>query len=105
MAKILFIEDDLEYANSVKDWLQGEHHTVEIVDNGRDALELLKVYKFDVIIIDWGIPEISGLEVCSRFRSAGGITPILLLTGKTAVQEKETGLDSGADDYLTKPAD
>ena len=105
MAKVLFIEDDLEYAQAVKDLLQGEHHNVELVDNGRDALELLKVYKFDVIIIDWGIPEISGLEVCSRFRLAGGTTPILILTGKTAIGEKETGLDAGADDYLTKPAE
>ena len=105
MAKILFIEDDLDYAQAVKDLLQGEHHHVEMVDNGRAALELLKVYKFDVIIIDWGVPEISGLEVCARFRSAGGTTPILILTGKTNVSEKETGLDAGADDYLTKPAD
>ena len=105
MAKVLFIEDDLDYAVAVKDLLQGEHHNVEIVDNGRAALELLRVYKFDVLIIDWGVPEISGLEVCSRFRSAGGTTPILILTGKTAITEKETGLDAGADDYLTKPAD
>ena len=104
MAKILLIEDDAQYAGVVKDWLELEHHTVELADNGKDAIDQLRVYKFDLVIIDWGLPKMSGLDVCAQFRSAGGATPILMLTGKNAIDEKETGLDAGADDYLTKPA-
>jgi len=103
MAKILIVEDEADLAYPVKDWLMREQHLVEISDSGLDALDKLRVYKFDLIILDWMIPGMSGLEVCKHFRQSGGTTPVLMLTAKSQVIDKETGLDAGADDYLTKP--
>ncbi|HEY9755063.1 MAG TPA: response regulator transcription factor [Oculatellaceae cyanobacterium] len=103
MAKILLAEDDVQTSRMVADWLEGEHHIVEVAYDGLDANERLSLGKFDVLILDWDMPQLSGLEVCRQFRSAGGTTPVIMLTGKTKTAEKEQGLDSGADDYLTKP--
>jgi DNA-binding response OmpR family regulator len=103
MAKILLVDDDKDLVGMVQDWLQFEHHVVEAVFNGEDALRLLRGYQYDVVVLDWQLPKMSGVDVLLDFRRAGGQTPVLLLTGKTAIQEKETGLDAGADDYLVKP--
>ncbi len=103
MAKILMVEDEADLAFPVKDWLSREQHLVELSDNGNDALGKLRVYKYDLIILDWMLPGTSGVDVCKRFRQNGGTTPILMLTAKTEITDKETGLDAGADDYLTKP--
>jgi DNA-binding response OmpR family regulator len=61
------------------------------------------VGSFDVIVLDWMLPSLDGIEICRRYRAARGVTPIIMLTGKSMVSEKELGLDNGADDYLTKP--
>jgi two-component system, OmpR family, manganese sensing response regulator len=104
MAKIFLVEDDAEICENVKDWLEScEHHIVEAVDNGRDGLNQLKFCNYDLIILDWDLPHISGLELCNEFRQHGGNTPILFLTGKRELLNKEAGFDAGADDYLTKP--
>jgi two-component system response regulator PhoP len=103
MAKILLAEDDLALAVTIKDWLEFENNTVEAVKDGASALENLMAFDYDVAILDWDLPHMTGVEVCQRFRSKGGNTPIILLTGKNTVKEKEEGLDAGADDYLTKP--
>jgi DNA-binding response OmpR family regulator len=103
MAKILMIEDDVELANKVRDWLVFEKFTVDLAHNGADATHFLAAYQYDVVILDWQLPDTSGLEICQAFRSKGGITPILFLTGKDSIENKELGLDSGADDYVTKP--
>ena len=103
MAKILVVEDEQDLAIPIRDWLTREQHVVEIVDNGLDALDRLKVYKYDVVILDLMLPGVNGLEVCRRYRSEGGASSILMLTAKSSIEEKEVGLDAGADDYLTKP--
>jgi two-component system response regulator MprA len=103
MAKILVVEDDFEYADLVRTWLTHEHHTVEVAHTGTAASELLQAYEYDAIILDWDLPGMSGLDVCVAFRKSGGKTPIIMLTGKKSVDEKEAGLDSGADDYVAKP--
>ena len=103
MAKILLVEDDLEMCEVVSDWLTDEHYTVDVVNTGTDAVERLRFDKYDVLIFDWQLPDLTGIEVCKRFRSKGGKTPVLMLTGKSEIVDKETGLDAGADDYLTKP--
>jgi two-component system response regulator MprA len=103
MAKILVVEDEQDLSGPIQDWLTREQHLVELADNGTEALDKLSVYKFDLIILDLMIPGINGMEVCKRYRAHGGATPILMLTAKAAVEEKEAGLDAGADDYLTKP--
>jgi DNA-binding response OmpR family regulator len=103
MAKLLVVEDDAELCGMIEDWLTHEHYQVEATGNGRDALEKLTFYEFDLILLDWELPETSGLEICTVFRQRGGTTPILMLTGKKTIDDKELGLNSGADDYLTKP--
>ncbi|MBY0357420.1 MAG: response regulator transcription factor [Candidatus Obscuribacterales bacterium] len=103
MAKILIAEDDLDLGLGLCDWLIFSRHTVEWVKTGEDALNSLKHSSYDLIILDWNLPGISGIEVCKRFRDDRGSTPILMLTGMTETKNKTMGLDSGADDYLIKP--
>lgn len=103
MAKVLVVEDDLVIADLICDYLEAEKFTAEKTHNGQDALHLLRTYSFDLVILDWELPDTSGPEICKEFRARGGHTPILFLTGKATVEDKATGLDAGADDYLTKP--
>lgn len=103
MPKILIVEDDLQVAVSVKDWLLFEKYLVEHVTTGSQALDMIKAYDYDLVILDINLPMLSGLEVCRRYRDGGGSCPILMLTGQDAVDDRANGLDAGADDYLTKP--
>src|SRR6516162_4027150 len=103
MAKILLVEDDSDLSNLIVNVLGVERHTVDTVGDGQTAIAQLRLSKYDVIILDWMLPGVSGMEVCKEFRGKGGATPILILTSKSSPEEKETGLDAGADDYLTKP--
>ena len=105
MAKVLLVEDDRNLAGTVREWLEFEHYLVEWVETGTDALDMMKSYKYDVIIMDLTLPKMDGIEVCKNFRQQGGETPILILTGRGTVPDKELGFDAGADDYLTKPFD
>jgi OmpR-family two-component system manganese-sensing response regulator len=105
MAKILIIEDDLMVAQMVLDWLEAQHHLGESVHTGDDGWDRLRFYSYDLVIVDWMLPGLSGVELCRKYRSAGGTIPILMLTGKNKIENKEEGFESGADDYLTKPFD
>jgi two-component system, OmpR family, response regulator len=103
MAKILVVEDEPGLSGAISEWLTDEHHVVEICENGRLALELMLTRSYDIILLDWMLPDQDGLEICRRYRRAGKKEPILILTAKTSLDAKELGLDSGADDFLTKP--
>ncbi len=103
MAKILFVEDDNGLAEMVKEWLVCEHHSIEHLADGQAGLDYLQYGKYDLAIIDWLLPGRSGVDICKEHRAKGGATPIIMLTAKGAENDKELGLDSGADDYLTKP--
>jgi DNA-binding response OmpR family regulator len=103
MAKILLVEDDMSLSDMIRDWLKFERHIGEAAYNGDDALNLLSSVTYDLIILDWDLPGLSGIEVCKLFRERGGNTPILMLTGKSSIDEKVVGFNSGTDDYLTKP--
>lgn len=103
MAKILVIEDNLDLLATVRTFLLFEHHTVETLSNGAEASSHLKIYPYDVIVLDWELPGMDGVQVLKQFRAGGGKTPVIMLTGKDSINDKEIGLDSGADDYLTKP--
>jgi len=105
MAKILVVEDDPDVNRMICNALTFEHHTVESVDEGAAALSRLKAYEYDVVIIDWHLPQMSGIDVCKEYRTDGGAALMLMLTGKTRMSEREEGLDAGCDDYLTKPFD
>ena len=103
MPTILLVEDDQDLATTVTDHLESERYTVEHAADGLTAEEMLAITSFDLLILDWSLPGKTGIEICSAFRARGGQTPIIMLTGKRQIEEKEEGLDTGADDYLTKP--
>jgi len=103
MAKILLVEDEPGLSGAIKEWLTEEYHLVEIAATGKEALERLASSQYDIILLDWMLPELSGIEVCRAYRAEGGVAPVIMLTAKKSLLSKEVGLDSGADDYLTKP--
>ncbi len=103
MARVLLVEDYEDIGLIVRDYLQASEYTVEFLKTASDARSKMASNRYDVIILDWDLPDGSGLELCREFRDRGGITPILLMTGRSALEEKETGLNAGADDYITKP--
>jgi DNA-binding response OmpR family regulator len=101
--KVLLIEDDLDVGSQITRWLAGKNFVVESTASGRDALQLLESFIFDLIILDFNLPDMTGDEICRAFRKAGGNTPVLMLTGQADLEHKKAGFDSGVDDYLTKP--
>lgn len=103
MAKILIVEDDPETLETLKSFLSGERHSVDSVPRAHEALDFVQIYEYDVLIVDWEMPGMTGIEFIEKFRANGGNTPVIMLTGKSATDEKISGLDSGADYYLTKP--
>jgi len=105
LVKVLVVEDDVEMSEMIGNWLAEEHYTVNTCHSGKEGLELMRFYKFDVVVLDWELPEIIGVDVCREFRSKGGGTPILMLTARKNIADKERGFEAGVDDYLTKPFD
>ncbi len=105
MAKILIVDDDLPLLNQLAALLKKEGWQVDTADTGSDALQFITNFKYDFILLDWNLPDITGVEICRSYRAQGGATPVFFLTGKGEIAEKEAGLDAGGDDYLTKPFD
>lgn len=105
MSKILLAEDEELIATTITDALNFTSglYTLEHVTSGKEALFRMQTYEYDLAILDWGLPELTGVEVCCQYRQNNGKVPILMLTGKGEDTDKEFGLDAGADDYLTKP--
>ena len=103
MTKILVVEDDETTRTSITDILVSMNCRVESTDDGQVALELCNISSFDLAVIDWNLPGMTGLDLCKALRKSRSECRILMLTGKDAVEDKELGLDSGADDYVTKP--
>ncbi len=103
MAKILVVEDDKKLSAAVCDCLLLEKHTVEATHDGYDALNLLQLSNYDLVVLDIMLPGINGIEICKKLRDAQKLTAVLMLTGRDTVPQKEEGFDAGADDYLTKP--
>ncbi len=103
MARVLFVEDDKDLATAVEMALEAQNFIVEVVHDGKSALDRLTFEHYDVAIVDWMLPQMSGYEVCQQYRRNGGQTPILFLTGQSDVMHRVQALDTGADDYLTKP--
>lgn len=103
MAKILVVEDDEQLLNIIGRWLTNEHHTAELLVEGEEALFRLKTYDYDLVILDWGLPDMQGIDVIKEYRGHKGKAPMLMLTARNSIEERVQGLDTGADDYLTKP--
>jgi DNA-binding response OmpR family regulator len=103
MPKLLLADDDKELVSGLTKFLTDKGYVVETAFCGRDALQLLENFTFEVIILDWQLGDMSGVDVCKRFRRQGGKTPVIMLTGLSDIENRVEGLNSGADDYLTKP--
>lgn len=103
--KLLYAEDEISMSEAIVDILEYHNYIVDAVYDGDTALEYARVEHYDGIILDIMMPNKSGLEVLQTLRKEGCRTPILLLTAKSEIEDRITGLDAGADDYLPKPFD
>lgn len=101
--KILFVEDDLIQLEALAAALTKAGHIVDAVADGETADWLITEREYDLVILDWMLPQVSGIDLCQRYRQTGKTAPVLFLTAKDAILDKVTGLDAGADDYLVKP--
>ena len=101
--RILIVEDDATLASGIARILEGEGHAVDVVAKGEHAVQGVRQERFDVVILDVGLPGIDGFEVLRRMRAAGDRTPVLVLTARDALDDRIHGLDLGADDYMAKP--
>lgn len=101
--RILIVEDDKKVAGFIKKGLEEETYAVDVAYDGEEGFHLAAMNDYDMIILDLMLPKMDGLEVLAQLRDKKVSTPILLLTAKDAVEDKVTGLNKGADDYLTKP--
>ena len=101
--RILVVEDDVELAPVISEALQAESYAVDLVSTGSEADEMASFNDYDLIVLDWSIPPPSGIDLLRMWRQAGQQTPVLMLTGRVGIHDRVDGLDSGADDYLTKP--
>lgn len=101
--KILIIEDDKNILKFLEKGFKEEGYSVDTCDDGSEGLYLAQSYKYDAIVVDWMLPNLSGISICEKLRMQKIITPLLLLTAKSDVADKIQGLQCGADDYLSKP--
>lgn len=102
---ILLVEDDLAQLEPLSTALSQVGHIVDAVEDGETALWLTKEKDYDLLILDWMLPKLSGVELCRQYRNRGNAAPVLMLTAKDTTIDKVNGLDAGADDYIVKPVD
>jgi len=103
--RLLFAEDEKSLSRAVCAILKKNNYSVDAVYNGADALDYLATENYDGVILDVMMPKVDGFSVLKRMREAGNKTPVLMLTARSEIDDKVLGLDSGANDYLTKPFD
>lgn len=101
--KILIVEDEIGIANFLQQGLEEEGYTVLVANDGKIGLELALSQKVNIILLDWILPKMTGIEVCKLIRKTDTTTPIIFLTAKDTVQETIEGLKAGANDYIKKP--
>jgi DNA-binding response OmpR family regulator len=101
--RVLLVEDDDALADGIARYLRGENCAVDIASNGEDGLHLGGTERFDVVVLDLGLPRVNGLAVLKGWRDAGVKVPVLILTARDVWTDKVLGFKAGADDYLTKP--
>ncbi len=103
MLNVLLVEDDVDLAETVIDYLELEAITCDYASNGMAGLQLVRQNRYDVLLLDLNLPRLDGLRLCERMRSSGDDTPILMLTARDRLDDKLAGFSAGTDDYLVKP--
>ncbi|MFI5145049.1 MAG: response regulator transcription factor [Ignavibacteria bacterium] len=101
--RILIVEDEKGIAGFLKEGLTEEGFAVDISNDGKKGLELASVNDYDLLLLDWNLPGISGVEICRQFRKANKTVPVIFLTARDTVQDTVYGLEAGANDYIKKP--
>jgi len=101
--KVLVVEDEVKVSNFIMRGLEEEGYTVEAAEDGKKGLELIRSKAYDIVLLDLMIPELDGLEVLKEMRRDEIETPVLIITAKSTKEDVIKGLDTGSDDYLTKP--
>ncbi len=101
--RVLIVEDELKMASLVHRGLVEEGHAADVAGTGEDAIWMAEAHSYDAVVLDVVLPGLDGFETCRKLREAGVWSPVLMLTARDAVEDRVTGLDAGADDYLTKP--
>jgi two-component system, OmpR family, response regulator len=101
--RVLVVEDDVKMAAAIRRGLRFEGIVVDVAGAGEEAIRLVGATDYDAVLLDVMLPDVDGFETCRRLRSQGAWVPILMLTARDAVEDRVRGLDTGADDYLTKP--
>jgi len=101
--RILIVEDDHRIAASIKKGLEQEKYAVDVSYDGEDGYDLASSESYDLLILDLMLPKIDGMQICRQIRQSNNNVPILILTAKSQIEDKVSGLNCGADDYLTKP--
>src|SRR6185312_233250 len=99
--RVLLVEDEPKMANVIAKGLREHSYAVDVAPDGDDGLYLTSINDYDVIVLDVLLPQRDGYEVCRELRSRGDATPVLMLTARAAIDDRVTGFDAGADDYLT----
>lgn len=103
MPKILLVEDDLRLAGALAETLANAGYSVESAATNSEAQYMVTQFAYDLIVLDWELPDREGISVCAQYRATGGNAPVLMLTGRSSIEHKEIGFDLGVDDYVTKP--
>ena len=101
--RILLVEDEVKLARFLELELTSEGYQITVAHEGIEGLTIARENSFDLLMLDWMVPGLSGIEICRRLRSTGSKVPIILLTAKDEVADRVAGLDAGADDYVVKP--
>ena len=101
--RILLVEDEVKLATFIKRGLVAERYAVDIADDGRSGLELAQTYQYDLVVLDLMLPGMDGSEVLRRIRKENSSVPVLILSARDSVKDKVSHMETGADDYLTKP--
>src|SRR5256885_5386733 len=101
--KVLIVEDDRKLASFLTRAFSEEGYVVDVCRTGAEALDQLRIITYDLVVLDWMLPERDGLDVCREVRRTGSGVPVLMLTARGEVGEKVLALDAGADDFVTKP--
>lgn len=103
MANILLVEDDTDLSETLQDWLAFQQHVVEAVFTGPEALEQMRFGSFDIVVLDYQLPGMNGIDVLKHYRTEGGAMKVLMLTGRTEAKEIKALMEAGATDYMAKP--